>query len=113
MGIGRRYFNKLYRAFTNTDIPEDLRLDLFQASVIGGSSYGSAAWAFTPAIVMLTAQVQETLRLRRLSTIGSILQDRHTRSARARAGAGTRACAVAHACRVALAVGVVVARPGA
>ena len=41
--------NKLYHAFINTDIPESLRLDCFQTA--GGSSYGSAAWALTPAIV--------------------------------------------------------------
>ena len=38
LGIGRRYYNKLFRFYTNEDLPEDLRIEFFAAAVIGGAS---------------------------------------------------------------------------
>ena len=71
MGIGRHYFNKLYHAFINTDIPESLRLDMFQASVIGGSSYGSAAWVLSPA--KMEVAIETTALVQRIVAVAGKL----------------------------------------
>ena len=47
LGIGRSYYNKLFRFYTNEDLPEGLRIEFFAAAVIGGASYGSEAWAYS------------------------------------------------------------------
>ena len=50
LAIGRRQFNKLYRVYTNPDLPEDLRIDLFRSAAIGSGSYGCEAWFYTPEV---------------------------------------------------------------
>ena len=47
LAIGRSYFNRLYRTYSNKKLDLDLRLSMFQACVIGTASYGSETWFYT------------------------------------------------------------------